>query len=88
MKKTHLLLTAAIAGLFSAGAAITANAADDTSSVKCYGIAKAGQNACANALGTHSCQGMAKADNDAGDFVMATAGDCDKQGGKTIAPSK
>jgi uncharacterized membrane protein len=89
MKKTSLILTAAIAGLFTNGVAMTATAADDMAgSGKCYGIAKAGQNSCANALGTHSCQGQAKADNDAGDFVMANAQDCEKQGGKTIAPSK
>jgi len=84
MTKTHLLLSAAVAGLFTAGVAMTASADD----VKCYGIAKAGQNACASATGSHSCKGQAKTDNDAGDFTLASTDDCAKQGGKTAAPSK
>jgi uncharacterized membrane protein len=83
MTKTKLLLTAAVAGLFTAGLAATASA-DDT---KCYGIAKAGQNACANGS-VHSCKGQSKVDNDAGDFITtASADDCTKQGGKTDAPA-
>lgn len=31
---------------------------------KCFGIAKAGQNDCANRSGTHSCAGQSKVDND------------------------
>ncbi len=87
MNKSNLLLSAAVAGLLTVGFAATASA-DDAAAGKCYGIAKAGQNACANANGVHSCKGQAKVDNDAGDFVLATAEDCGKQGGKTMAPSK
>jgi uncharacterized membrane protein len=79
-----LLLSAAVAGLLTVGFAATASA-DDAG--KCYGIAKAGQNACASATGSHSCKGQAKTDNDAGDFVLASADDCAKQGGKTSAPA-
>ena len=32
---------------------------------KCYGIAKAGQNDCANLAGTHSCAGQSKVSDDA-----------------------
>ena len=80
MNKT-ILLSAAVAGLLAA----TAAHADDA---KCYGIAKAGQNACASATGVHSCKGQAKVDNDAGDWVSLSADDCSKQGGKTEAPAK
>jgi len=83
MNKTHLLLTAAVAGLFAGSIATTANADD----AKCYGIAKAGQNACANATGSHACKGQAKVDNDAGDFVLASSDDCTKQGGSLTAPA-
>ena len=32
--------------------------------VKCYGVAKAGQNDCASHNGSHSCAGQAKVDSD------------------------
>lgn len=85
MSKTNLFLSAAVAGLLTVGFAASASA-DDAAAGKCYGIAKAGQNACANGS-VHSCKGQSKVDNDAGDFVLASADDCTKQGGKTAAPS-
>ena len=84
MTKTNLLISAAALGLMTAGLAMTASADDATA--KCYGIAKAGQNACASATGAHACKGQAKVDNDAGDFVLASAADCAKAGGKATAP--
>jgi uncharacterized membrane protein len=80
----NLLLSAAVAGLLSAGV-VSAASADDA---KCYGVAKAGQNSCASATGVHSCKGLAKVDGDAGDWVSLSADDCAKQGGKTMAPTK
>jgi len=32
--------------------------AEDQGNVRCYGVAKAGENDCANAVGTHSCAGQ------------------------------
>jgi len=52
---------------------------------KCFGIAKAGQNDCASAAGTHSCAGQAKADNDANDWRYVAKGTCTKMGGSTTA---
>ena len=52
---------------------------------KCFGIAKAGQNDCASATGTHSCAGQAKADNDANDWKYVAKGTCEKMGGSTKA---
>ena len=52
---------------------------------KCYGIAKAGQNDCANASGTHSCAGQSKMDMDAGEWKYAAKGTCEKMGGKLTA---
>ena len=55
-------LTAATAALALAGAvAVTGLAmtpAAEAAGTKCYGIAKAGENDCANAAGTHSCAGQ------------------------------
>jgi len=87
MTKTNLLISAAVAGLMTATVAAAANAADEAPvGGKCYGIAKAGQNACASASGSHSCKGQAKTDKDPGDFVMEDAAACEKDGGKTTAP--
>ncbi len=88
MAHPPLLVTAACAGLISAAAALSAHAEDFMPSDKCYGIAKAGQNACGSATGMHACAGAAKVDRDPGDWVNMPAEECAKQGGKTTAPSK
>ena len=43
---------------------------------KCYGIAKAGQNDCANIAGTHSCAGQSKVDMDKGEWKYVAKGTC------------
>jgi len=55
---------------------------------KCFGIAKTGQNDCASALGTHSCAGQAKVDNDANDWKYVAKGTCEKMGGSTKAGAR
>lgn len=82
------LLSAALAGIFAAGVATTAAAADDAaaSKEKCYGIAKAGKNDCKAANGGHACQGHATKDNDPNDWKFVAKGACAKEGGKTEAP--
>lgn len=82
-KLSALTLAAAFAGAVSlAGAATPANAEDK---VKCYGIAKAGENDCANAAGTHSCAGQSTVDYDGGEWKLATAGTCEEMGGQQQA---
>lgn len=50
--------------------------------VKCYGIAKAGQNDCAHAKGTHFCSGEALVDYDGGDWkLVRNAAECEAKGG-------
>ena len=53
---------------------------------KCYGIAKVGQNDCADAGGVHSCAGQAKADKGAAEWKYVAKGTCEKEGGKTTPP--
>ena len=77
MDKRQVLIAAALAGL-----AATAAAAD-ASKEKCYGIAKAGQNDCAAASGSHSCAGQAKSDKNINDWKYVAKGTCEKQGGMT-----
>jgi uncharacterized membrane protein len=45
---------------------------------KCYGIAKAGKNDCANAANTHTCAASATLDGDPGEFVLVPTGLCEK----------
>jgi uncharacterized membrane protein len=73
------VVVAALAGLAAAG--MSAAHAEDN--VKCFGIAKAGQNDCA--AGAHSCAGQSKVDNDKSDFKTVPKGTCDKMGGKVGA---
>lgn len=86
MNPQHLVRSAVI-GLIALGASGTALAAD-ADKEKCYGIAKAGQNDCANAAGTHACSGQSKKDNDPGDWKYVAKGTCAKMGGKTTPPKK
>jgi uncharacterized membrane protein len=55
---------------------------------KCYGIAKAGTNDCANLAGTHSCAGQAKLDNDKGEWKYVPAGTCGDMKGLTADQAK
>jgi uncharacterized membrane protein len=50
---------------------------------KCYGIAKAGKNDCA--ANGHACQGQAKADSNAREWIYVPAGTCDRIVGGSLA---
>lgn len=83
MQSSKTIISAAVAGLFalsSAGGAL-AQAKPQPNSEKCFGVAKAGQNDCANAKAGHSCQGQSKKDNDAYDWKYVAKGSCGKMGG-------
>ena len=54
---------------------------------KCFGVAKAGQNDCANASGTHSCAGQSKVDMSADEWKYVAKGTCEKMGGGLTAES-
>jgi uncharacterized membrane protein len=55
---------------------------------RCYGIAKAGQNDCANLAGTHSCAGQSKVDNDKGEWKYVAKGSCKDMKGMSQADAK
>jgi uncharacterized membrane protein len=88
----RLVVSSALASVLALGLAGTASAqmAKDPgkSNEKCYGIAKAGQNDCANRSGTHSCAGQSKADMSLDDWKYVPAGTCGKLKGKTDAEVK
>lgn len=80
MKESHRVIFTAITSLIVLGmAGPSAYAADNE---KCYGVAKAGQNACNSNKNKHSCAGHSKVDNDANDFITLPKGSCVKIGGK------
>jgi uncharacterized membrane protein len=78
-----IALASAVAGALAlAGTA----AAQTKPSFKCWGIAKAGQNDCANAAKTHDCAGQSKANYDLADWkAVKDAGECTKLGGSDKA---
>lgn len=75
------LLSVALASALVASAT-AADAAPKTPKEKCYGIAKAGKNACASSDGAHGCAGKAKADNLPTEWKFVPKGECEKMGGK------
>lgn len=80
--ETRKLISIAIAGVLST-AAVSATAVADESKEKCYGIAKAGQNDCANLSKTHSCAGQAKTDNAPDEWKYVAKGTCKDMKGMT-----
>ena len=91
MSQTRVV-SSAFAAVFALGLVGHAAAADDMSGgkdkEKCYGIAKAGQNDCANLAGTHSCAGQAKTDNDAGEWKYVPKGSCKDMKGMSAEEAK
>lgn len=55
---------------------------------KCYGIAKAGQNDCANLSGTHSCAGQSKVDMSKEEWKYVAKGTCKELKGLTQEEAK
>ena len=84
MNKT--LMMTALAGMVGASMALS-TAAVAEKKVKCYGIAKAGQNDCASSDGRHSCAGHATKDNDPTEWKFASTSDCEAKGGSTTPGS-
>lgn len=82
-KRSMIALTAV--SLLTMGMAAPAMAQEKE---KCYGIAKAGQNDCANLAGTHSCAGQSKVDNDPGEWKFVAKGTCKQAGGMSADEAK
>ncbi len=55
---------------------------------KCYGIAKAGQNDCANLSGTHSCAGQSKVDMGKDEWKYVAKGTCKDMKGMSMDDAK
>jgi uncharacterized membrane protein len=55
---------------------------------KCFGIAKAGQNDCANLSGTHSCAGQSKVDMAKDEWKYVAKGTCKDMKGMSMDDAK
>jgi uncharacterized membrane protein len=80
------LIAAAAASLMTLALASAPVAAQEKE--KCFGIAKAGQNDCANLAGTHSCAGQSKVDNDKGEWKYVAKGTCKDMKGLSMEDAK
>ena len=87
---SRLIASSALASVLAMGLLSAANAADDKAAgkEKCYGIAKAGSNDCANLSGTHSCAGQSKNALAADEWNYVAKGSCAKIGGKSLDEAK
>ena len=83
----RLIVSSAIASVLAMGLVGHASA-EEKGKEKCYGIAKAGQNDCANLSGSHSCAGQTKADNAPEDWKYVAKGTCKDMKGMSEADAK
>lgn len=86
MKDQRAVISAALTSLLALGITVSSGAAYSAEDEKCFGIAKAGQNACNSNINQHSCAGHSKIDNDPSDYSPVPKGSCLKLGGK-LAPA-
>ena len=88
MNQRHIV-SSALASVLALGLVGTAAAQDKgKDKEKCYGIAKAGQNDCANLSGSHSCTGQSKVDMGADEWKYVAKGTCKDMKGMTAEEAK
>ena len=81
MNQRALIAAAAATVLSSMLVAVPAAAQEKE---KCFGIAKMGQNDCANLSGSHSCAGQSKMDMGADEWKYVAKGTCVGMKGMTV----
>ena len=84
----RLIVTSALASVIALGLVGRVSAAEEKAKEKCFGIAKAGQNDCANLSGSHSCAGQTKVDAGTDDWKYVAKGTCKEMNGMTEAEAK
>lgn len=82
----RVVIASAAASLMALSLAAAPAAAQEKE--KCYGIAKAGQNDCANLSGTHSCAGQSKVDLGKDEWKYVAKGTCKDMKGMTQDEAK
>ncbi len=78
-------MLSAISGLMVLSSTALAAPPMPAGNEKCFGVAKAGDNNCASANGSHACAGMATKDHDPNEWIYTPTGTCTKMGGKLKA---
>jgi uncharacterized membrane protein len=82
------IITAAAASVLALATFGNIAQAQESAKEKCYGIAKAGQNDCANTSGTHSCAGQSKVDMSPDEWKYVAKGTCKTMKGMTAEDIK
>jgi uncharacterized membrane protein len=85
---TKVIVSSAVAAALSMGLLGQATAQASGAKEKCYGIAKAGENDCANLSGSHSCAGQAKADMAPEEWKFVSKGSCKSMNGMSAEEAK
>ena len=80
-----IAVTVTAAAGAAAFALLRTHAAPAMAKEECYGIAKAGENDCASANGSHTCGGLAKVDFSGQEYKNVDKGTCLQLGGKLEA---
>ena len=80
------MITATALAVMSMGLMAVPAAAQEKE--KCFGIAKAGQNDCANLSGTHSCAGQSKVDMGKDEWKYVAKGTCKDMKGMSMDDAK
>ncbi len=83
----RLIASSALASILALGL-IGPAAAQEAGKEKCYGVAEAGKNDCANLSGTHSCAGQSKDAKGANEWKYVAKGTCADMGGVSAADAK
>ena len=83
----RLIISSALASALALGLVGQASA-QAKEKEKCFGIAKAGQNDCANLSGSHSCAGQSKADMAPEEWKYVAKGTCKDMKGLSEAEAK
>lgn len=77
MKTKTALLSTAVGSLLAFGMTVmSAQAAEEANTEKCYGVAKAGKNDCAGTA--HSCAGQSKTDAGGKEWIKLPKGTCER----------
>jgi uncharacterized membrane protein len=85
----RLVASTALASVLAMGLLDAAQAQDPAKDKeKCYGVAKAGANDCANLSGSHSCAGQNKNAMAPDEWNYVAKGSCAKLGGMTLEEAK
>jgi uncharacterized membrane protein len=87
MNHRHLVQTA-LASALALGLGAAQAHKGKPNEERCYGIAKAGENACNNLAGTHECAGDSTVDNAIDEWKYVPKGTCRRLGGFYEAEAK